>query len=241
MPTLAGYSSRPLLPFRIGNRSTSHMLERDKRRLGRLERINIEGGLPPSVTLLRDLIKFLNQTGTSRGKKIVMILEKMLELEEMTKSIKPEEPMIAAVEWQRTEPKKYQVHWEVEKRRVILEKELSKYRFTPHAAVAMGGGGQGPSQWAVWWQSNLASKWERGLRLRPSEALELILKLTQVGDLSRLRRCTQCKEWLFARFRHQEFCSTKCQQKKYTQSEAWKAHRRAYMRDHYKKHLSKRR
>src|SRR5215471_6325126 len=99
----------------------SHMLNRQKRRLGRLERINIEGGLPPSVTLLSDLIKFLNQTETSRGKKIVMILEKMLELEEMTKPIKPEEPMIAAAEWQRTEPKKYQVHWEIEKRRVILE------------------------------------------------------------------------------------------------------------------------
>jgi hypothetical protein len=153
----------------------------------------------------------------------------MLELEDLTNSIKPEEPMIAAVEWERTDPKKYRVHWEIEKRRAMLQRDLSKSRFTPHAAVAMGGGGQRPSQWAVWWQGDLDAGQE-GLRLRPSEVLELILKLTQVGDLTRLRRCAQCQKWLFARFRHQTFCSTKCQQKNYTQSDAWKAHRRAYMR-----------
>jgi hypothetical protein len=213
------------------------MLENDKRRLKRLEQINIEGGLPPSVSLLRDLMKFLNQTKTSRGKKIVTILEKMLELEEMTKPIKPEEPMIAAVEWERTDPKKYRVHWEIEKRTAMLERELSKYQFTPHAAVAMGGGGQNPSQWAVWWQANVTSELEKGLRMRASEALELILKLTQVGDLNRLRRCLQCHNWLFARFRHQTFCSTKCQQKNYTQSDAWKAHRRSYMRRYYHKNF----
>jgi hypothetical protein len=215
------------------------MLERNERRLQRLARINIEGGLPPSATLLNDLIKFLNQTKTSQGKKIVMILEKLLELEEMTRPIKPEEPMIAAVEWERTNPKKYQVHWEIEKRRASLERELSKYRFTPHAAVAMGGGGIGPSRWAVWWQGDLGARWEKHLRMRASEALELILKLTQVGELTRLRRCTQCQKWLFARFRHQTFCSTKCQQKNYTQSDTWKAHRRAYMRRYYQENFSR--
>lgn len=214
------------------------MLERDERRLGRLARIHIEGGLPPSVFLLSDLVKFLNQTKTSRGKNIVMILEKMLELEEMTKSIKPEEPMIAAVEWQETDPQKYQVHWEIEKRRAKLERELSKYRFTPHAEVAMGGGGQGPSQWAVWWKGDLGVRWEKHLRMQASEALELILKLTQANDLIRLRRCIQCQRWLFARFRHQTFCSTRCQQKNYTQTEAWKAHRRDYMRRYYKRNFS---
>jgi hypothetical protein len=214
------------------------MLYRDERRLQRLGRINIEGGLPPSTTLLSDLIKFLNQTRTLRGKNIVIILEKMLELEEMTKPINPEEPMIVAVEWERTDPKKYQVHWEIEIRRALLERELSKYRFTPHAEVMAGSGGQGPSEWAVWWKGDLGSRWEKHLRMRPSEALELILKLTQVGDLTRLRRCSHCQKWLFARFRHQTFCSTKCQQKNYTQSDAWKAHRRVYMRRYYQKNFS---
>lgn len=217
----------------------SHMLDRDdERRLKRLAQTNIAGGLLPSVSLLRDLIKYLNETRTARGRKIVEILEKMLELEEMTRPIKPEEPMIAAVEWERTDPKKYQVHWEIVKRTAILEKQLSNYRFTPRAEVAMGGGGQSPSQWSVWWQSNLTTKPERSLRMQASEALELILKLTQLGELNRLRHCQHCQKWLFARFRHQTFCSTKCQQKTYTQSSEWKAHRRAYMRGYYQKNFS---
>jgi hypothetical protein len=214
------------------------MLDKDQRRLERLARINIEGGLVGSLTLLRDLIKFLNGTRTSRGKRIELILEKMLDIEEMARPIKLEEPMIVAVEWERTDPEKYRLHWEIEKRRAMLQRELSKYRFTPHADVAAGGGGQGPSQWAVWWKDDLDSKSNEHLRMRPSEALELILKLTQVGDLTRLRRCAYCQKWLFARFRHQTFCSAKCQQTKYTQSDSWKAHRRAYMRRYYQKNFS---
>ena len=214
------------------------MLNKDKRRLERLERINIEGGLIPSATLLSDLIKFLNQTKTSRGKRVVLILEKMLELEQMTRPIPPEEPMIAAVEWERTEPEKYKLHWEIEKRRALLERELSRYRFTPRAEVMMGGGGKRPSVWVAWWKGDVGLKWEQHLRMIASEALEVILKLTQAGDLTRLRRCSQCQKWLFARTRHQTFCSTKCQQKNYTQSGTWKAHRRAYMRRYYQKNFS---
>lgn len=214
------------------------MLDRDKRRLERLQRINIESGLIPSATLLSDLIKFLNQARTLRGKRIVLILEKMLELEEMTKTIRPEEPMIAAVEWKRTEPKKYKLHWEIEKRRALLERELSRYRFIPRAEVVMGGGGNRPSIWAAWWKGDAGSRPEQHLRMIASEALVLILKLTQAGDLTRLRRCSQCEKWLFARTRHQTFCSTKCQQKNYTHSGAWKAHRRAYMRRYYQKNFS---
>src|SRR5271167_4801656 len=214
------------------------MLDRDQRKLDRLGQVNIEGGLLPSLTLLRDLIRFLNQAKTSQGKRIAMILEKMLEIEEMTRPINPEEPMIAAMEWQRTDPKKYKLHWEIEKRRALLERELSRYRFTPRAEVVSGGGGKSPSVWAARWKGD-DSRREEHLRMTVPEALELILKLTQIGDLTRLRRCSQCQAWLFARFRHQTFCSTKCQQKNYTQSDAWKAHRRAYMRRYYQLNFSR--
>jgi hypothetical protein len=210
------------------------MLDRDEHRLERLAKINIVGGLPPSLSLLSDLIEFLNHTRTSRGKRIVLILEQMLELEEMTRPIKPEEPMIVALEWKRTDPKKFQFHWEVDKRRALLQRELSRYRFTPHAEVVMGGGGQGPSIWAAWWKGDSGTGREKHLRMVSTEALEMILKLTQVGDLTRLRRCTHCQKWLFAKFRHQGFCSTQCQQKNYTQTPEWKEHRRRYMRDRYR-------
>lgn len=218
----------------------SHMLKRDQRRLAHLERIHIDGGLTPTYTLLKDLIQFLNQAKTPRGERIVMIVEQMLEIEAMTNPIKPEEPMFgAAVEWERTAPKKYQLHWEIEKRRVLLERELSRYRFTPRAEVVMGGGGKGPSVWAAGWRGDAPSRRERHLRMTASEALVLILKLTQAGDLTRIRRCSECQKWLFARSRHQTFCSTKCQQKNYTQSAAWKAHRRDYMRRYYQKNFSR--
>jgi hypothetical protein len=210
------------------------MLDRDERRLARLERTNIAGGLPPSVSLLSDLVKFLNETRTSSGKRIVLILEKMLELEEMTRPIALEEPMIAAFEWKRTDPKKFQIHWEIEKQRAILQRELSRYRFTPHAEVIVGGGNRGPSQWMAWWKGDSTAKREKHLGLVASEALEMILKLTQLGDLTRLRRCAHCQKWLFAKFRHQDFCSTQCQQKNYTQTDEWKEHRRRYMRDRYR-------
>jgi hypothetical protein len=214
------------------------MLNYDDKRLERLGRVHIEGGLPPSVTLVSDLIEFLNKAKTRPGKKIVTILEMMLEIEEMTRPIAPEEPMIVAVEWERTDPDKYKLHWEIEKRRALLERELSRYRFTPRAEVVMGGGGKGLSVWDASWKGDDSRREER-LRMTTPEALELILKLTQVGDLTRLRRCGQCQKWLFARFRHQTFCSTQCQQRNYTQSDAWKAHRRAYMRRYYKENLSK--
>jgi hypothetical protein len=39
-----------------------------------------------------------------------------------------------------------------------------------------------------------------------------------------------CSKWFFARFSHQKFCKTLCQQKHYWQSPEWKNRRRAYIR-----------
>jgi len=213
------------------------MLEHERRKSRQLARTNIEGGLPPSPTLVHDLIKFLNETRTFQGKRTVAILEQMLELEEMAKPISPDQPFaVAPVEWIRHR-KKYKVHREIAKRNAMLQTELSKHRFTPHAEVWMGGGGKCPSMWAIWLKDD-SSKNEPHLRMVASQALEMILRLTQIGDLFRLRRCNHCGKWLFARFTHQTFCSTKCQQRHYTNTEQWRKHRRQYMRRRY--HLLKR-
>ena len=206
--------------------------------LDRLHKISIEGGILPSVSLLDDLVRLLNHARTAAAKRIVSILEKMLELDEMTKPIKPEEAMIAAREWKKTDPAKYELHWEIEKRRAMLERELSRYRFTPNAEVVMGGGGRGPSTWAACWMGEDRARPDKKLRMVPSEALELILKLTQIGYLTRLRRCKRCQKWLYAKFQHQTFCSRQCQQKHYSETEEFKAKRRVYMRDYYHKNLS---
>lgn len=213
------------------------MLDKNKRQLDRLGKVSIESGLLPSTDRLRDLIRFLNQAKTSRGKRVIRILEMMLEIEQMTGPISPTE-LIGTAQSQKISPKKHKLHGEIERRRVLLQKELSRYRFTPHAEVFVGGGGSGPSIWAVLWKAE-DSGYEERLRLTAPDALEVILKLTQLGDLRRLRRCSQCHAWLFARFRHQAFCSTKCQQKNYTQGDAFKVRRRAYMRGYYEKNFSR--
>ena len=63
------------------------MLDRHRRAHGRLKRVSIASGLVPSVTLLDDLVRYLNGTKSVRGKGVLVILEKMLKLEEMTKGI----------------------------------------------------------------------------------------------------------------------------------------------------------
>jgi hypothetical protein len=207
------------------------MFERDEATRKRLEKARITDSVPPSATLFSDLPKFLNDTRTAIGRRIVRILELMLELERMTSPLD-------GVVWpnmslKRTDPVRFKLLCEIADKNALLLKELSKFKFTPRADVCVGGSG-GPTEWAAWWRwSNKII--EKHLRMDAGEALQIILKLTQIGCLTRLRRCAHCHRWLYARFRHQMFCSGRCQQKNYTKSEQFKAHRRRYMRDYYRK------
>lgn len=71
------------------------------------------------------------------------------------------------------------------------------------------------------------------------EALLTALRISQKGVLDRVRKCPRCGKWFFARFRHQRFCHQECQQKHYRDSEAWKEHRREWMRDYYRTNRAK--
>lgn len=72
----------------------------------------------------------------------------------------------------------------------------------------------------------------------PSEeqAVEYILKLTGLGLVDRIRACGWCTTWFFARFSHQRFCKTECQQRAYAKTPEWRDHRRAYMRSYRRAH-----
>lgn len=217
----------------------SHILKRgDARMLERLEKANISAGFGFSITLLKDLTRLLNQTRTQRGKKVVHILEQMLELESLAGPI---DGILCVPEGlEKTNPKKYKQLWDIAVKNLYLNRELVSYQFRPRAEVCVGGNGHA-SEWATWWGRDSRERREPHLRLAPSEAVELILKLTGIGELNRLRRCSHCNQWLYARFRHQNFCSMKCQQKHYTQTDEWKARRRAYMRNYYRRNFSRKR
>jgi hypothetical protein len=112
-------------------------------------------------------------------------------------------------------------------RQLLLNRELAKYRFIPVIFPLQD------DQWIVQWKTS-GHKWRkprRGLMpLEEAAALQMILDLARARSLGRLRRCSHCGKWLYANFRHQTFCSTKCQQTHYGQSEEWKRKRRDYMR-----------
>ncbi len=62
--------------------------------------------------------------------------------------------------------------------------------------------------------------------------VDTVVRLAQFGHLLRIRRCKECEKWFFARFNHQLFCSKKCRQKDFGQSEKVKQRRADYMRDY---------
>ena len=62
------------------------------------------------------------------------------------------------------------------------------------------------------------------------DAIIAIIDLAREGLLCKIRRC-HCGDWFFAKFAHQKFCCTRCQQAYFRSSEDYKADRRAYMRN----------
>jgi hypothetical protein len=64
-----------------------------------------------------------------------------------------------------------------------------------------------------------------------------LVRLSETNLLDRVRRCSKCRIWFFARFRHQRYCTTRCQQSAYKTSEEWKDRRRKYMREYRRTQL----
>lgn len=208
---------------------------------------------------LAGLIQYLNEAGgQGESRRIIRILEEMLALgkieepvwgeskEELAFASGPKARPTIVLRRGRSvphpllrklAPDKYRRQLEIEERKFLLNRELARHPFLPYAFPLQAG------WWLVRWriQSRTPTKLRvHGgvVQLDDGRALQLILDLAKAGYLNRLRRCSHCRSWLYAKFRHQNFCSTKCQQKHYTQSEEWKDHRRKYMRRYYQTNLS---
>ncbi len=220
------------------------MLKYRHPQLGRFERLTSargsgsDGGVFVSEMELRALTRYLNDAKTPEQKRIVSILEQMQHLGQMEPPVWGGEgidgPLMVEKDgltvpnpaFERVAPEKYRLQLEIERRKAALNRELARYRFTPYAYTT------GPNQWTViWWRER--ERPERPDVMTEGQALELILNLARSRHLNRLRHCARCERWLYAKFRHQNFCSAKCQQKQYTDTEEFRAHRREYMRDRY--------
>ncbi len=131
-------------------------------------------------------------------------------------------------------PEKYARATELLIRANVLNEELARYRFTPVIQ------GFGPAPFTVAWHRDWRSEIDkRPDRFMEGQYLELILNIAKAGQLGRLRGCAQCEKWMFAMRSGQQFCSLKCQQKKYTQTDSFKANRRQYMRKRYQEDHAK--
>lgn len=111
---------------------------------------------------------------------------------------------------------------------------LAAYKYWPELEWPIG-----PSAASVLWRSDRRSdEDEPGLTLTEIDAVRDIVELFGGQYLERVLRCRDCGKWFYARFRHQEFCQTKCQQNHYRQDPEWKAKRREWMRTYYRDVLS---
>ena len=194
---------------------------------------------------IRGLIQYLNYAqGKGADRTVLELLEQMLELDKMNRAFCSETEEEREVEWTVTKagrtvpnpvlkkisPEKYRQELAVTDKTYQINRELSKYRFLPQAR-SIGA----PRPWTVVWKvlPNMPTKARFRKRLfefNDGTALRMILDFARAGYLTRLRKCLRCHNWLYAKFKHQEFCSTKCQQKHYAISPEWKAKRRDYMR-----------
>jgi hypothetical protein len=87
----------------------------------------------------------------------------------------------------------------------------------------------------VWFPLRNAGKYSAGWPNPHYDDLRAVYDLTQIaqeGFLDRLKKCN-CGKWLYARFAHQRFCSSKCREKAFRSDPDEKAKRRKWARKYY--------
>jgi len=194
---------------------------------------------------LAGLIRYLNSAETLKDKKIVQILEKMLELEKIEQpvwnlrvdfpiSVMRNGRMTPNPRLKKIEPEKYQRQLEVDEKELSINRELAQYRFLPSVSPPPWSKDLHWSKglhWFVIWQiqPRKLKLHRQVMEIDDGMVLQMILDFARAGWLNRLRRCLRCHRWLYARFRHQNYCSTKCQQQHYRHSDEWRTKRREYM------------
>ena len=104
----------------------------------------------------------------------------------------------------------------------LLNAALLRY---PTLPLAQGGIGRfevidrpvtaSTGRWAYW------ERWAVG---------RLLNLARKPGELSRLRRCSECDQWFYAVRGHQQFCGVSCRRRHTAQDPAFKEKRAAYMR-----------
>ena len=109
-----------------------------------------------------------------------------------------------------------------------VEKELSRHKMRP-ALMGYSAGPDKPKNHKPHVHSQLLWTWVYG-KDPATHAVHLVMQLGEAGLFDRIKQCRKCTAWFFARFRHQVFCSEKCQIAHYRRTDKFKAHHRDYTR-----------
>jgi hypothetical protein len=213
---------------------------------GRIKKLKFgKGNVSNSLNVGRweivQMIDFLNGKAIPERDRLLGILNEMKELATApTFTEKISGPVMIGLSLNRqlaeVAPEKYSRAVELLNRANRLNEELARYRFTPVIQAF------GPAPFTVVWHRDWRNEIDNTKppdRFTEGQYLELILNIAKAGQLGRLRRCSQCGKWMFAMRSGQQFCSFKCQQKKYTQTDSFKANRRQYMKKRYREDNAK--
>jgi hypothetical protein len=150
---------------------------------------------------VKGFLAYLDKAERTRTSEVLTILKTMLELQSPDKN----DPAAA-----------------IAHNRILLDNELSKYKFVPDLLPRKNGG------WGLEWRVLRVA--HRKLSPFEASALQMVLAFATAGKLKRLRKCGDCSKWMYARFPHQNFCSMNCQQSNYRHSEAGRLMKRNAMK-----------
>lgn len=113
----------------------------------------------------------------------------------------------------------------------LLNGELKRY---PTLALAQGAVGRfyitdrpvtaSRGRWAYW------ERWAVGVLLNLAR---------KPGELSLVRRCSECSHWFYANRAHQQFCGVACRRRHTAQNPEFKEKRARYMREFYRPIIEK--
>jgi len=107
-----------------------------------------------------------------------------------------------------------------------IDRHLSRYTLKVRTIHPQDGGKYktfAEPKWTFGWYSHSGA--------RAAEMIFRLVRLAERGLLARIRKCTRCNKWFYAKFNHQRFCGKKCQLQHYQTSEEWKERRRERYRN----------
>ena len=153
---------------------------------------------------------------------------------EVVKSIQELIPKLSLKEWIRQDqfgmsPRQYLAALNK------LNQRLSKYSMWPMFLRRSTQIGKWRKTGVLQVRSKFHWKWSYGGNPAATETVHRIAKLGGQGLFFRLRQCSLCRDWIYARFGHQEYCSSRCREKHLKSGPKWRAYRREYMREHRQK------